>query len=307
MNLTALEIKQRTFEKSLRGYDTAEVNAFLATVATEWEHMVGRMKDQEREIVMLRDKLKHYERVEAALHETLQTAKDSAEQRMETARKEALTRVEIAEMEAEKILREVRVQRQEIRQSILRLIDRRDEIIRGIGAYLDNAQKTLQSFNRDAADIYSLPPEDEAQSAAARKAREAGNKPETQSTGTAKAAPAGEKTAVESAHPATSTGSSQKTVDNPENASTGGTGSTGTDNTENAASTGTGDSGNAGQNNRTAVNSTETPETAAAAAPGSPVENLTETDDRKKSANHTPQKVAVPGGQDLDNILDEID
>ncbi|TVQ12446.1 MAG: DivIVA domain-containing protein [Balneolaceae bacterium] len=161
MNLTALEIKQRTFEKSLRGYDISEVNAFLSSIATEWEHIVGRIKDQEREISQLRDKLKHYERVEEALHETLQTAKENAEQRIETARKEARSKVETAEMEAEKILQDVRVQRQEIRQSILRLLERREEIIRGIGSYIDTAQKSLQSFSRDDSDIYALTHDDE--------------------------------------------------------------------------------------------------------------------------------------------------
>ncbi|MFU8859610.1 MAG: DivIVA domain-containing protein [Cyclonatronaceae bacterium] len=170
MNLTALEIKQRTFEKTLRGYDISEVNAFLNVIATEWEQAVGRIKDQEREISQLRDKLKHYERVEEALHETLQTARENAEQRIETARKEARSKVETAEMEAEKILQDVRVQRQEIRQSILRLLERREEILRGIGSYIDSAQKSLQSFSRDDSDIYSLT-QDEEQTRTGKKSR----------------------------------------------------------------------------------------------------------------------------------------
>lgn len=171
MNLTALEIKQRTFEKSLRGYDISEVNAFLSEIATEWEHTVGRIKDQEREISQLRDKLKHYERVEEALHETLQTARENAEQRIETARKDAKSKVESAEMEAEKILQDVRVQRQEIRQSILRLLERREEIIRGIGSYIDTAQKSLQSFSRDDSDIYALTQDDDEKARSEKKAR----------------------------------------------------------------------------------------------------------------------------------------
>jgi cell division initiation protein len=160
MNLTALEIKQRTFEKSWKGYDVAEVDSFLTAVAAEWELAVGKMKEQEREISQLRDKLKHYERVEEALHETLQSAKENAEQRIETARKEAQSKIRKAEVEAETILQEVRIQRQDIRQSILRLLDRRDEIIRGIGSYIDTAQKTLQSFSKDESNIYSLTKDD---------------------------------------------------------------------------------------------------------------------------------------------------
>jgi cell division initiation protein len=161
MKLTALEIKQQSFDKSLRGYDTAEVHAFLNLVASEWEHLVSRQRELEKETEQLREKLKHYERVEEALHETLQTAKESAEQKMSGARREAQSKIEKAEMEAESILREARQQRQQIRQSILRLLDRREEIIGGIRSYLELAHESLSQFTRDEAAMFSLPKEDE--------------------------------------------------------------------------------------------------------------------------------------------------
>ncbi len=161
MSLTALEIKQRTFDRSLRGYDVAEVNAFLSMVSNEWEHMVVKMKDLERDIKQLNDKLTHYQRIEATLHETLQTARDNSEQRLENARRDAKNKVEKAELEAENILQEARAQRQQVRQSIIKLLERRDEIIRGIGSYLDLAQKSLDSFTQDNSEIYNLPQGDE--------------------------------------------------------------------------------------------------------------------------------------------------
>ena len=164
MKLTALEIKQQTFDKSLRGYDVSEVNAYLSIVANEWENLVTRNKDLEREVEQMRDKLQHYQRVEEALHETLQTAKDSAEQRLSGARKEASDKIEKAEMEAESLIREARQQRQQIRQSILRLLDRREEIIGGIRSYLELAQESLGQFTRDEATLFSLPEEEDRES-----------------------------------------------------------------------------------------------------------------------------------------------
>ncbi len=162
MKLTALEIKQQTFEKSLRGYDVAEVKSFLNIVSSEWEHLISKHKEQEKEIAQLKEKLKHYEKVEEALHETLQTAKQSAEQRVTGAKEEARNKIEKAEIEAENILREARQQRQQVRQSVMRLLDRREEIIRGMKSYLDMAQESLQSFAKDESAIFSLPPENEA-------------------------------------------------------------------------------------------------------------------------------------------------
>ncbi len=161
MKLTALEIKQQSFEKSLRGYNKDEVQAFLNLVSNEWEHLVAKNRELEQKIDNLEEKLKHYERVEEALHETLQTAKESAEQKLSGARKDARNKIEKAEMEAETIVREAQQQRQQIRQSILRLLDRRKEIIGGIRSYLELAQESLDQFSKDEAALFDIPKEDE--------------------------------------------------------------------------------------------------------------------------------------------------
>lgn len=161
MKLTALEIKQQNFEKSLRGYDKAEVQAFLNLMANEWEHLVAKNRELENKIENLEDKLKHYERVEEALHETLQTAKESAEHKLTGARKEARNKIEKAEMEAESIIREATQQRQQVRQSIIRLLDRRKEIISGIRSYLEMARESLEQFSKDEAALFDLPADDD--------------------------------------------------------------------------------------------------------------------------------------------------
>ena len=161
MKLTALEIKQQNFERSLRGYDKAEVEAFLNLMSKEWEHMVSKNRDLQKKIGELEEKLKHYERVEEALHETLQTAKESAEQKLTGARREAQTRIEKAEMEAETIIRDATRQRQQVRQSIIRLLDRRKEVISGIRSYLEMARESLEQFSRDEASLFNLPAEED--------------------------------------------------------------------------------------------------------------------------------------------------
>ena len=161
MKLSALEIKQQTFAKSMRGYDVAEVQSFLNVVSNEWEHLSNKCKDQEREIQRLSEKLMHYQKVEEALHETLQTAKHSAEQRIDSSKQEAQNRIAKANIEAERIIQDAQHERQSIRRSIQRLLERRYEIVRGMQSYLDMASESLESFRRDDAHIYSLPQEDE--------------------------------------------------------------------------------------------------------------------------------------------------
>jgi cell division initiation protein len=157
MKLTALEIKQQQFEKSLRGYDTAEVQSYLNLIASEWEHMVGKVRELETQVDKMNNKLQHYERVEEALHETLQTAKSSAEEKLSGAKKEADIIREKAEMEADSIVKEAHQQRREIRQSIIQLIDKREEMIRSLKSYLENTQDSLEKFTKDDRSLFKAP------------------------------------------------------------------------------------------------------------------------------------------------------
>ncbi len=161
MKLTALEIKQQQFEKSLRGYDPAEVQSYLNLIASEWEHMVGKIRELENQLDKMNDKLMHYERVEEALHETLQTAKNSAEDKLSSARKEAKNITEKAELEAESIIQQAYQQRREIRQNILQLIDRREEMIRSVKSYLENTSEALRQFSKDDQSLFTLPEQEE--------------------------------------------------------------------------------------------------------------------------------------------------
>ncbi|MDR9409893.1 MAG: DivIVA domain-containing protein [Balneolaceae bacterium] len=165
MKLTALEIKQQQFEKSLRGYDTAEVQSYLNLIASEWEHMVGKIRELENQVDKMNNKLQHYERVEEALYETLQTAKSSAEEKLSGAKKEANIIREKAEMEAESIVKEANQQRREIRQSMMQLIDKREEMIRSMKSYLENSQESLEQFNRDDRSLFTLPEQPEPKAA----------------------------------------------------------------------------------------------------------------------------------------------
>ena len=157
MKLTPLEIKQQQFEKSLRGFDVADVQAFLTLVSNEYEHLITKNKELEDQIEKLSERVKHYERVEEALHETLQNTKESVSQKMENARLEAKNSIDKAQMEAEAIIKEANQQRNQVRQSILRLLDRREEIISGIKSYLENSQTSLEKFTKDELKIFELP------------------------------------------------------------------------------------------------------------------------------------------------------
>ncbi len=108
MKITPLEIRQKTFERTLRGYDKDEVNAFLLSLSQEWERMNDEAKElklkwetAEREVAKLRE-------VETSLFKTLKTAEDTGANVVDQAKKAAELHVREAQISAEALLNEAK-------------------------------------------------------------------------------------------------------------------------------------------------------------------------------------------------------
>jgi cell division initiation protein len=109
MKVTPLEIRQKTFERTLRGYDKDEVNAFLLSLSQEWERMNDEVKElkmkfenSEREVSKLRE-------VETSLFRTLKTAEDTGANVVDQAKKTAELHVREAQINADALFNEAKV------------------------------------------------------------------------------------------------------------------------------------------------------------------------------------------------------
>ncbi|MBP9925746.1 MAG: DivIVA domain-containing protein [Cyclobacteriaceae bacterium] len=108
MKITPLEIRQKAFERVLRGYDKDEVNAFLQTLSQEWERSLDETKEirikleaTEREVSKLRE-------VESSLFKTLKTAEDTGANVIGQANKTAELILRENQMNADGILNEAK-------------------------------------------------------------------------------------------------------------------------------------------------------------------------------------------------------
>ena len=108
MRVTPLEIRQKSFEKHFRGFDTEEVNAFLLTLSQEWERIQDenkelriKMDSSEREVAKLRE-------VESSLYKTLKTAEDTGANVIEQARQAAELHLKESQFKAEGMISEAK-------------------------------------------------------------------------------------------------------------------------------------------------------------------------------------------------------
>ena len=108
MKITPLEIRQKTFEKKLRGYDKEEVDAFLMSLSQEWETLNTRNKEQKHKIETLEKDVEKLREVESSLFKTLKTAEDTGSHMVEQAKKDVQLMLKEADMNSEALIREAR-------------------------------------------------------------------------------------------------------------------------------------------------------------------------------------------------------
>jgi len=106
MKITPLEIKKKTFEKQIRGYDKEEVNAFLLSLSHEWENALEKIKALEVQLKKSEQDVNKLREVEASLYKTLKTAEDTGANMIDQAKKTAELHLKETQMNADALLNE---------------------------------------------------------------------------------------------------------------------------------------------------------------------------------------------------------
>lgn len=127
MNVTPLDLRQQRFRSSFRGYDRAEVAAFLTEVADDYEQ-ARREADRLRQDVARLDALLHEHRQqEDNLRNTLLTAQKLADGIGEHAREEAQRVLREAEARADLLFEKAQMRLEDVHREIEGLkLKRRD-------------------------------------------------------------------------------------------------------------------------------------------------------------------------------------
>jgi cell division initiation protein len=137
MRITPLEIRQKSFEKKMRGYDKDAVDAFILSVSHEWERLLDDQKHLKQQLeTSLRDVSKLRE-VEESLFKTLKTAEDTGSSLVEQATKSAALTVKEAQMDAESMLAEARSQ-------VKDMLDQAEEHVKEVLGGLDDEARRIE-------------------------------------------------------------------------------------------------------------------------------------------------------------------
>jgi len=106
MPLSPLDIHNKEFGRSFRGYDEDEVDDFLERIIQDYEGLIRQNKDLGQQAEELQEKLQHYSNIEESLSKSIIVAQETAEEVRANARKEAQLIVKEAEKNADRIVAE---------------------------------------------------------------------------------------------------------------------------------------------------------------------------------------------------------
>lgn len=109
MALTPLDIHNKEFRRSFRGYDEDEVNEFLDQVIKDYEALIRENKEQQNQIQTLQDRLDHFSNIEETLSKTIIVAQEAADEVKSNSKKEAQLIIRESEKNADRIINEALV------------------------------------------------------------------------------------------------------------------------------------------------------------------------------------------------------
>jgi cell division initiation protein len=138
---TPLDVRQAKFSSAMRGYERAEVNAFLLEAADGYEQATRENERFRQELVRLEASLAQYRELESALKGALMSAQKVSDDMKETASLDAARIIREAEGRAELITQQAQAHVEDIQREIdgLRLKRRESEVaLESIIAALNN-------------------------------------------------------------------------------------------------------------------------------------------------------------------------
>jgi len=136
--LTPLDIYNKEFKRSVRGYSEDEVNEFLDEVVRDYEALIRENDELKQNTSGMSDRLEEYRKLEVTLQNTLVVAQSTAEEVKLAARKEADLVIREAEGKAQEMIHRAEARVRETMQEFERLQRETDQFRARVRSLLES-------------------------------------------------------------------------------------------------------------------------------------------------------------------------
>jgi len=149
MKITPLEIKRQQFKKTMRGYDTIEVETFLEMVSNELEDLIHENSEQKDRILQLETQLADYKNIERSLQQTLMQAQETSDKSIENSKREAEIIIKEAEVKASQIVEKARLDFAHVKEELSQLKARKESVLSKLKVLLSSELNLIRALGID--------------------------------------------------------------------------------------------------------------------------------------------------------------
>ena len=149
---TADEIRQITFEKTMRGYRPEDVESFMENIADEFEALEKEKRDLEEKLYLLAEKVEQYKAEEESIKTTLINAQRLGESILSDAR-----------VKADNVIREATIKKNDIISSAYNEIEGTEEILNRLRKEVSDFKRNILSLYKTHIESLSTLPDDKAE------------------------------------------------------------------------------------------------------------------------------------------------
>ena len=157
--ITPMDIHNKTFSKGLRGYNEEEVNDFLRQIVADYEQIYREHREMEEQMDQMKTKLANYEKISETMTNTLQLAKDTAENVKKNAKRNAEILIANAHAEGNRQIREAEESRRRLVENMIRTEGNMKTYVGKIRKDLQLALAAIDALDRmEAPKVAGFPP-----------------------------------------------------------------------------------------------------------------------------------------------------
>lgn len=136
------------FDTSFRGYDKNQVKSYLDMIIKKYETLLNEKKEVDQKVLVLEDRLTHYENIESTLNHAIMTAENAGDQIKKMARTESESLIRDAKKNADRIINDALMRAEEIQKNTDKL--RRNIIIykNRLKSIVENQMEIIEEIDK---------------------------------------------------------------------------------------------------------------------------------------------------------------
>lgn len=149
MILSSKDIKKRDFKKSLRGYDTDELDAFLEIISTHYDKLVLENRNQSDRIKSLLQDIDLYKENELNLQKAIIKSQEVGEQIIENAKRKSEIMIREADLEVRTIKQKLDDELLNKKQELEEIKQRNEKTFEDVKHFLNDKLNELEEFYKN--------------------------------------------------------------------------------------------------------------------------------------------------------------